>query len=157
VSNAPEVATETRGNQTVHRFAPTLPLPSYLVAVMAGPFVSVDGAVPATPQRAAPLPLRVISTKPNTGKLDFALDGTKGIVSHLENYFGQAFPFPKLDQITARSCRARWKTPGPISTRIAPRPRRQGLHRAEAQFRHGRGARTGSPVVWRHGQPGLVG
>jgi aminopeptidase N len=51
VSNAPEVATETRGNQTVHRFAPTLPLPSYLVAVMAGPFVSVDGAVPATPQR----------------------------------------------------------------------------------------------------------
>ena len=101
VSNAPEVATETRGNQTLHRFAPTLPLPSYLVAVMAGPFVSVDGAVPATPQRATPLPLRVISTKPNAGKLDFALDGTKGIVSHLENYFGQAFPFPKLDQITA--------------------------------------------------------
>jgi len=101
VSNAPEVATETRGAQTVHRFAPTLPLPSYLVAVMAGPFVSVDGAVPATPQRATPLPLRVVSTKPNADKLAFALDGTKGIVSHLENYFGQAFPFPKLDQITA--------------------------------------------------------
>jgi aminopeptidase N len=101
VSNAPEVASETRGGQTVHRFAPTLPLPSYLVAVMAGPFVSVDGTVPATPQRAQPLPLRVISTKPNAGKLDFALDGTKGIVSHLENYFGQAFPFPKLDQVTA--------------------------------------------------------
>jgi len=101
VSNAPETATETRSNQTVHRFAPTLPLPSYLVAVMAGPFVSVEGTVPATPQRATPLPLRVVSTKPNEGKLDFALDGTKGIVSHLENYFGQAFPFPKLDQVTA--------------------------------------------------------
>ncbi|NKJ40564.1 M1 family metallopeptidase [Novosphingobium sp. SG720] len=101
VSNAPEVATETRGNQTVHRFAQTLPLPSYLVAVMAGPFVSVEGTVPATPQRATPLPLRVVSTRPNADKLNFALDGTKGIVSHLENYFGQAFPFPKLDQITA--------------------------------------------------------
>ncbi|WP_333838544.1 M1 family metallopeptidase [Novosphingobium sp.] len=101
VSNAPETATDTKGNQTVHRFAQTLPLPSYLVAVMAGPFAGVEGAIPATPQRATPLPLRVISTQPNAKSLDFALENTKGIVSHLENYFGQAFPFPKLDQITA--------------------------------------------------------
>lgn len=101
VSNAPEVSTTTSGTKTVHHFAPTLPLPSYLVAVMAGPFVSVDGAIPADAQRARPLPLRVISTRPNADKLTFALEGTKGIVTHLENYFGQAFPFPKLDQITA--------------------------------------------------------
>jgi len=101
VSNAPEVATETKGAKTVHRFAPTLPLPSYLVALMAGPFVGVEGAVPATPQRAAALPLRVISTKQNGASLGFALENSKSIVAHLENYFGQAFPFPKLDQITA--------------------------------------------------------
>ena len=101
VSNAPEVNTETAGGMTVHSFAPTLPLPSYLVAMMVGPFVTVEGAVAPTPQRAAPLPVRIVSTKENAGKLSFALEGTKGIVEHLEAYFGQSFPYPKLDQITS--------------------------------------------------------
>lgn len=100
VSNAPEVKTETVGAMTVHTFAPTLPLPSYLVALMVGPFVTVEGVVPPTPQRTTPLPIRIVSTKENAGKLDFALEGTKGVVQHLEAYFGQSFPYPKLDQIT---------------------------------------------------------
>ncbi len=101
VSNAPETGTETKDGMTVHTFAPTLPLPSYLVAMMVGPFVTAEGAVPATPQRAAPLPIRIVSTKQNAGSLSFALEGTKGIVTALENYFGQSFPYPKLDQITS--------------------------------------------------------
>jgi hypothetical protein len=101
VSNAPETATRTENGMTVHTFAPTLPLPSYLVAMMVGPFATVEGTVPATPQRATPLPIRVVSTKQNADKLAFALEGTKGIVQHLEAYFGQSFPYPKLDQITA--------------------------------------------------------
>ena len=100
VSNAPEVKTETANGMTVHTFAQTLPLPSYLVALMVGPFVTVEGVVPPTPQRTAPLPIRIVSTKQNAGKLDFALEGTKGVVQHLEAYFGQSFPYPKLDQIT---------------------------------------------------------
>jgi len=100
VSNAPEVQTETTNGTTVHTFGQTLPLPSYLVAMMVGPFVTVEGVVPPTPQRTAPLPIRIVSTKENAGKLDFALEGTKGIVAHLEAYFGQSFPYPKLDQIT---------------------------------------------------------
>ena len=101
VSNAPETGTETKDGMTVHTFAQTLPLPSYLVALMVGPFVTAEGTVPATPQRAAPLPIRIVSTKQNAASLTFALDGTKGVVTHLENYFGQSFPYPKLDQITA--------------------------------------------------------
>ena len=101
VSNAPETATRTENGMAVHTFAPTLPLPSYLVAMMVGPFATVEGTVPATPQRAAPLPIRVVSTRQNADKLAFALEGTKGIVQHLEAYFGQSFPYPKLDQITA--------------------------------------------------------
>jgi hypothetical protein len=131
VSNAPEVSTTTTGTKTVHHFAPTLPLPSYLVAVMAGPFVSVDGAIPADAQRARPLPLRVISTRPNADKLTFALEGTKGIVTHLENYFGQAFPFPKLDQITAPIMPGAMENAGAdlyedrcSPSMITPRPRR---------------------------------
>jgi aminopeptidase N len=100
VSNAPEIKTETAGGVTVHTFGQTLPLPSYLVALMVGPFVTVEGVVPSTPQRATPLPIRIVSTKQNAGKLDFALEGTKGVVQHLEAYFGQSFPYPKLDQIT---------------------------------------------------------
>ena len=100
VSNAPQVSLAQEGGMDVHRFAPTLPLPTYLVAAMVGPFVTVEGEVAPTPQRAKPLPLRIVSTKQNAGKLDFALDGSKGIIAHLENYFGDAFPYPKLDQIT---------------------------------------------------------
>ncbi len=100
VSNTPEVSKTLENGLEVHRFAQTLPLPTYLVAMFVGPFVTVEGTVPPTPQRANPLPLRVVSTRQNAGKLDFALDGSKGIVTLLEDYFGQAFPYPKLDQVT---------------------------------------------------------
>ncbi len=100
VSNAPETGKTLENGFEVHRFAPTLPLPTYLVAMMVGPFVTVESSVPPTPQRDYPLPLRIVSTKQNAGKLKFALDGTKGIIAHLEGYFGQPFPYPKLDQIT---------------------------------------------------------
>ncbi|MBU6269160.1 MAG: M1 family metallopeptidase [Sphingomonadales bacterium] len=101
VSNAPEMSKTLENGLEVHRFAQTLPLPTYLVAMMVGPFATLEGTVPPTPQRAKPLPLRVVSTRQNAGKLAFALEGSKGIVAHLENYFGQSFPYPKLDQITS--------------------------------------------------------
>lgn len=101
VSNAPEVSKTLEAGLEVHRFAPTLPLPTYLVAAMVGPFAMVEGEVAATPQRTKPLPLRIISPQPNGAKLAFALEGSKGIVTHLENYFADAFPYPKLDQITS--------------------------------------------------------
>ena len=101
ISNAPEAGKTLEGGLEVHRFAPTLPLPTYLVAMVVGPFATVEGQVAPTPQRATPLPLRVVSTRPNAGKLDFALKGSKEIVALLESYFGDAFPYPKLDQITS--------------------------------------------------------
>ena len=101
VSNAPEIGKTEEGGYDVHRFAPTLPLPTYLVAMMAGPFAVAEGTVPPTPWRKTPLPLRVISPKPNADRLGFALENSKTIVARLEDYFGQAFPYPKLDQITS--------------------------------------------------------
>ncbi|GGC37773.1 aminopeptidase [Novosphingobium marinum] len=101
VSNAPRVSTETVDGWDIHRFAPTRPLPTYLVAMMVGPFVAVEGTAPPTPQRADPLPLRIVSTRPNAGRLDFALENSKEIVVLLESYFDDAFPYPKLDQITS--------------------------------------------------------
>jgi hypothetical protein len=40
--------------------------------------------VPPTPQRAAPLPLRIVSPKTNAADLQFALDNSKPIVQYLE-------------------------------------------------------------------------
>ena len=101
VSNAPEIGVTREGGMDVHTFAQTLPLPTYLVAAMVGPFAVVEGMVPPTPQRAKPLPLRIISPKPNGEKLAFALEESKTIVRLLEAYFNESFPYPKLDQITA--------------------------------------------------------
>lgn len=100
VSNAPEVSKTIENGLEVHRFAPTLPLPTYLVAMMVGPFATLEGTVPPTPQRSTPLPLRIVTTRQNKDKMAFALEGSKGIVQHLEAYFNQSFPYPKLDQIT---------------------------------------------------------
>jgi len=100
VSNAPETGTTREGGLDVHHFAPTLPLPTYLVAMMVGPFAVAEGVVPPTPQRAKPLPLRIVSTRPNAARLDFALQNSQRIVTLLEDYFAEPFPFPKLDQIT---------------------------------------------------------
>jgi len=98
-SNAQETGTVKAGPLVKHEFAQTLPLPTYLVAMVTGPFITAEGTAPVTPQRAKPLPIRVIATKAQAGKLDFAAKESGKIVALLENYFGQPFPFPKLDQI----------------------------------------------------------
>lgn len=100
-SNAPEVSKSPNGAMVTHRYAPTKPLPTYLVAFVVGPFASIETVVPPTPQRSWPLPLRVIATKPNAGKMQYALDESGKIVALLEKYFNQAFPYPKLDQIAS--------------------------------------------------------
>ena len=101
LSNAPRTGSTLENGLEVHRFAPTLPLPTYLVAFVVGPFKALEGAVPPTPQRARPLPLRIVTTQPNADKMAFALKGSEEIVALLETYFGDGFPYPKLDQITS--------------------------------------------------------
>lgn len=100
ISNAPEIGKGKRKGALVrHDFIATKPLPTYLIAFVTGPFAVAETVVPPTPQRKAPLPLRVVGTKPNAGQLKFALDESGKIVALLERYFNQPFPYPKLDQI----------------------------------------------------------
>lgn len=101
ISNAPEVKATPVGELVRHQFATTKPLPTYLVAVVAGPFIDQKGAVPASTFRQAPLPLSTVATRAQAGKLDYATQETPRIVELLERYFGQAFPFEKLDQIAS--------------------------------------------------------
>jgi hypothetical protein len=102
ISNAPQAAvTPAEGGLETHRFETTRPLPTYLVALDTGPFLHPTATVPADPQRATPLPLGAVATRAQAGKLDFVLRQTPTIVELLEAYFGQPFPFPKLDQIAS--------------------------------------------------------
>ncbi|ESQ93055.1 peptidase M1 [Asticcacaulis sp. AC460] len=98
-SNAPEHMSQDEDSKLVrHQFYATAPLPTYLLAFAVGPFAVAQGMVPPTPQRPTPLPIRILATQPNAGKLQYALKETGPIVAHLEAYFNQAFPYPKLDQ-----------------------------------------------------------
>jgi hypothetical protein len=101
VSNGPELASEIEDGREVHRFATTAPLSSYLVAIMAGPFVVREGLAPPSPQRAEPLPMRILSTRQNAGKLDFALASSARMLALFEECLDEPFPFPKFDQVTS--------------------------------------------------------
>jgi len=100
INNAPETGVDHGGAQDVHHFAATPPLPTYLLALMVGPFATVETSVPANAYRAQPLPMRIVAEHTNAADLGFARDNAPKIVGLLEDYFGQDFPYPKLDLIT---------------------------------------------------------
>jgi len=101
ISNTREIGSERLpgGLARVH-FAPTLPLPTYLVAVAVGPFDVVD-APPIGPNevRAEPVPLRGVAVRGKGAQLAYALQHTPALLQALERYFGIAYPFVKLDLI----------------------------------------------------------
>lgn len=101
VTNTREIGTKKAGDLVEHDFETTKPLPTYLVAFDAGPFITKDGVAPPTPQRPYPLPIQIVATKVNAGKLDYVLNETPSIIAHLEAYFNKPFPFPKLSQIAS--------------------------------------------------------
>ncbi len=76
-------------------FAPTAPLPSYLIAFAVGPFDVVDGG------RAGKkgTPLRYIVPKGRAGEVAYAKEATPKLLDLLEEYFGQPYPYEKLDSV----------------------------------------------------------
>ena len=101
LSNGPEDGSTTSGKMITHSFYRTEKLPTYLMAFVVGPFAVAEGVAPPNQFRNYALPIRIVATKPNAAKLKYALDETPSIVAHLETYFGQAFPYPKLDQVAS--------------------------------------------------------
>ena len=100
VGNAQQVSvTKAAGGLEKHQLAPTRPLPTYLVAVDTGPFKHTTGTIAPDAERSAPMPYGAVATQAQADKMDYVMAETPRIVSLLENYFGEPFPFPKLDQI----------------------------------------------------------
>lgn len=78
-----------------HEFAPTRPLPSYLVAFAVGPFDAAEGAragISATP-------MRYFAPRGRAAETRFARQSTAPILALLEDYFGMPYPFEKLDSV----------------------------------------------------------
>jgi alanyl aminopeptidase len=99
VSNTP-IQSVTRGQNGMAStlFQWTKPLPTYLVALAVGPLDIVDGGdIPANQYRSRPIHLRGVTARGNGNRIRYALSLTPKIVTALENYFGIAYPFPKLD------------------------------------------------------------
>lgn len=90
--NTPVVDEATEGGQKTLTFRKTKPMPSYLLAMAVGPFesVPVEGLGVAG------------SIWTPAGKRDLAhraAEMTPPILAALEEYFGQPYPYEKLDQI----------------------------------------------------------
>jgi aminopeptidase N len=100
-ANAPEVAATPSGALTVHTFAPTLPLPTYLVALGVGDFEVIELTAPPNAVRKEPLPMRVIATRGQSARMSLAATEGPRLLGFLEEYLGIPFPYPKLDLLSS--------------------------------------------------------
>jgi len=102
VGNMPIVEEVPAGPTTKRvRFAPTPPLPSYLVAFAVGPFDTRTTSLAPGPQRAAPLQVGAVALHGRARDTGYALAEAGAVIAEQERYFGVGFPFPKLDLVAA--------------------------------------------------------
>ncbi len=98
LSNMPSKARLRDARTTEHRFAPTLPMPSYLVSVAVGHFDLLRG-------RAAGVPLQIFTAQGKREFARFALRTTRQVLPYYSQYFGVPYALPKLDQLAVPSVR----------------------------------------------------
>ena len=85
----------------LHSYAPTKPLPTYLVALAVGPFDVVYTSAAPNRVRAEPLKMRGIAERGQKERLAFTMENAPKLTSLLEEYFGIAYPYPKLDLVAS--------------------------------------------------------
>jgi alanyl aminopeptidase len=94
LSNTPVESQTDDGAVTRVVFAPTPPLPSYLIAFAVGPFELLDAG---TSKSGAPI--RVAVPKGHAAEATIPVEDTAPILALLEDYFGTPFPYAKLDLV----------------------------------------------------------
>lgn len=94
LANAPamEETAEPGGMKRI-TFAESRPLPSYLVALVVGPF----DVIPAGTAGHHGTPLRFVVPKGRGAEIRYAAESTPRLVGLLEDFFGMPYPFGKLD------------------------------------------------------------
>jgi len=92
VSNMPIESEKKVSDGKEVRFAATPSMSSYLNVFVAGELDLIES-------RSGPTQLRVIATKGKAEMGRYALEATAQILQYYNDYFGVAYPLPKLDQI----------------------------------------------------------
>ena len=109
ITNTPEETVTNEDGWTTTVFASTPALPSYLIAVAVGPFETV-------PIEGMSIPGRVIVPEGKSHLAAFAVETTPPLLEYLEEYFGQPYPFQKLDLIaTYQAFSGAMEHPGAIT------------------------------------------
>lgn len=112
VANAPIVDEHDEGNGMKKvTFAPTKPLPTYLIALAVGPFDIVDGGKGGKNG----VPLRILTPKGRASEAGYATKMTPKILDALESYFGSPYPYEKLDQIAVPRKRGAMENAGLVT------------------------------------------
>lgn len=97
-SNMPLAKRVVDGPTTLHRFAATPRMPSYLVSVAVGHFEVTQG-------RAAGVPLRAFTAPGKGDQTQYAMRVTGQVLPFYTRYFGVPYALPKLDQFAVPSVR----------------------------------------------------
>lgn len=130
-ANAEAVSEADEGAMKKITFAETPPIPSYLVAFMAGPFETVDAGTVGREKKK----LRFIVPKGRGAETRYAAQVTPAIVARLEDYFGMPYPYSKLDVAVVPRYEGTMEHPGLVAmgqplTLI--KPDEEGLSRKQA-------------------------
>lgn len=98
VGNAPLARRTPAKSGSTFEFKPTQPLPIYLLAFAVGPLDVVDGPVlPKNALRDRALPLRGVAPRGHGAKMASSLELSARVIGWLEQWFGVAYPYDKLD------------------------------------------------------------
>ncbi|MGA8889989.1 MAG: M1 family metallopeptidase, partial [Anaeromyxobacteraceae bacterium] len=93
LANGAEVGREARGDRELVAFAETPPLPTYLVAVVAGPMAGCPA------ERVRGVPVRTWAVPGKADLTAFGQEAATAVLPRLEDYFDVPYAFGKLDQI----------------------------------------------------------
>lgn len=134
VANMPATGEKSLGDGWKEvTFARTPSMASYLVALYAGEFETVEGEQDG-------VKLRIITTEGKRASATYALESTKRVLAYYNAYFGVPYPLPKLDQIAVPNAFAffgameNWGLISYIDTAILFDPAASSQSRREAVF-----------------------
>jgi alanyl aminopeptidase len=92
VSNTPMKSRTTSRGWVTYVFQKTKPLPSYLIALATGPLDTVD-------MPGLGIPARIVTPKGQARLASIAIEQSPPLLKALEAYFGEPYPYAKLDYI----------------------------------------------------------
>ncbi|MBZ4331034.1 M1 family metallopeptidase [Corallococcus sp. AS-1-12] len=112
VTNTPQLAEEKGADGwRIFRFAPTQPLPSYLIAFGVGPF----DFLPARDAGQKQVKTRIITPRGRASEAAWAAKVTPDILERLEAYFGIPYAYEKLDVLAVPLMPGAMENPGLVT------------------------------------------